>query len=76
VQAALGAKVPVKTLDGEVTLSIPPGTQPGAKLRLRGRGVKSADGAQGDHYAVIFVRVPANLTSEQRRLLEEFGRSR
>jgi molecular chaperone DnaJ len=75
-QAALGAKVPVRTLDGEVALNVPAGTQPGAKLRLRGRGVKGTDGSQGDHYVTVTVKVPKNLTAEQRRLLEEFNRAR
>ena len=75
-QAALGAKVPVRTLDGEVTLSIPAGTQPDTKLRLRGRGVKTAEGAKGDHYVIVKVRVPKNLTAAQKRLLEEFARGR
>jgi len=76
VHAALGTKIPVRTLDGEVTLAVPPGTQPGAKLRLRGRGVKSANGAQGDHYVVIKVQIPKDLTGDQRRLLEEFAKKR
>lgn len=76
VQAALGAKIPVRTFEGEVTLNVPAGTQPDAKLRLRGRGVKSADGARGDHYVVIKVSVPRNLSPAQRKLLEEFTRSK
>ena len=75
-QAALGTKVPVRTLEGEVTLNVPAGTQPDSKLRLRGRGVKAADGAQGDHYVIVKVRVPKNLTAAQRRILEEFAKSR
>jgi len=75
-EAALGARVPVRTLDGEVMLAIPAGTQPGSKLRLRGRGVKSADGSVGDHYVVVNVRVPRTLTREQRRLLEEFSKAK
>lgn len=72
VQAALGAKVPVNTLDGTVTLTVPPGTQPGTKLRLRGRGVKTASGREGHHYVTVEVSVPKNLTEEQKKLLEEF----
>jgi molecular chaperone DnaJ len=75
-QAALGTKVPVHTLEGEVKLNIPAGTQPGAKLRLRGRGIKTAGGEVGDHYVTVSVRIPKTLSSEQRRLLEEFTRSR
>jgi molecular chaperone DnaJ len=71
-QAALGTKTAVRTLDGDVTLNIPAGTQPEAKMRLRGRGVKTADGAEGDHYVTIKVKVPKNLTAAQKKLLEEF----
>ncbi len=73
-RAALGTKVPVRTLEGEVTLAIPPGTQPGAKLRLKGRGVRTASGEVGDHYVTVNVRVPKNLSAEQRRLLEELAK--
>ena len=72
VQATLGAKVPVNTLDGTVTLTIPAGTQPGAKLRLRNRGVKSAGKQAGHHYVVINVKIPENLSSRQEDLLREF----
>jgi len=76
VQAALGTKVPVKTLDGTVTLTIPPGTQPGTRLRLRGRGVKTASGETGHHYVTVEVSVPKRLTEKQKRLLKEFAAAR
>jgi molecular chaperone DnaJ len=75
-QAALGTKVPVRTLEGEVALTIPPGTQPGAKLRLRGRGIKTDGGDSGDHYVIVNVRVPKNLSAEQRRLLEQLAKAK
>lgn len=71
--AALGTKVPVNTLAGEVTLSIPPGTQPGGRLRLRGRGVKTAAGVEGHHYVVVEVAVPRELSDERKKLLEDFA---
>ncbi len=73
--AALGTQVDVPTVEGSVQMTIPPGTQPGAKLRLKGRGVKTRDGKQGDHYAHIQVRIPRDLTDEQRELLETFKRT-
>ena len=76
VEAALGTKVAVKTLDGEVTLTVAPGTQPGAKLRLRSRGVTTTDGTQGDHYVTIKVAVPKDLSAEQKKLLEEFAKEK
>ena len=72
-QAALGAEVTVPTLDGDVELSFPPGTQPGEILVLRGRGMPVLQGfGRGDHRVLVNVAVPRRLTDEQRRLLEEF----
>ncbi len=75
-EAALGAKVSVPTIDGNVTMTIPPGTQSGQELRLKGRGVKHlGEGGRGDQYVTISVRVPEKLTAEQREMLERFGES-
>lgn len=73
-QAALGTKLRVRTLDGFVRLTIPPGTQGGAKLRLRGRGIRRRNGTRGDQYVTIRVTVPEHLTDEQRQALAEFAR--
>jgi molecular chaperone DnaJ len=75
VQAALGARAHVPTIHGDVSLRIPPGTQPGATLRLRGRGVTTADGRAGDHYVTLRVATPTNLSEEQKKLLREFAKS-
>jgi curved DNA-binding protein len=73
-EAALGAKVEVPTLDGRVTLTIPPGTDSGTKLRVRGKGIPSpSGGAPGDLYAVVQVRVPRNLGPRERELLDELA---
>lgn len=70
-EAALGAKVPVKTLDGEVTLTIPAGSQSGSKLRLRGKGLPKKSGSKkGNLYARVLVRVPGELTDRERELFE------
>jgi curved DNA-binding protein len=76
VEAALGAKVQVPTVDGPVTVAIPAGTSSGAKLRLRGRGIKSTDGTRGDQFCRIEVVVPKGVVEnpELRRLFEEIGR--
>jgi molecular chaperone DnaJ len=72
--AALGGSVDVPTLDGEVTLKIPPETQPGKVMRLRGKGVRPVRGnAVGDMYCRIDVEVPVDLTAEQKRLLKAFS---
>lgn len=71
-EAALGAKIDLPTLDGTRTVTIPPGTPSGTKLRLAGLGVQSAGAARrGDQYVVIKIVPPAKLTGEQKRLLTE-----
>ncbi len=75
-EAALGAKVSVPTIDGEATLTVPPGTQSGQKLRLKGRGLpqqrgQSPDGQRGDLLARAKIVVPAKLNDEQRKLFEQ-----
>ena len=59
-EAALGAKVDVPTIEGRAQLRVPPGTQSGQRLRMRGKGVKSAtkEGAQGDQIVEIKIVVP------------------
>ena len=75
-EAALGAKVDLPTIDGVRTVTIPPGTPSGAKLRLAGLGVASAaGGGRGDHYAVIKVVPPTKLSAEQRELIERLART-
>lgn len=72
-QAALGGEVTVETIDGDLKLRIPGGTQPGTAIRLRGKGVPHLHGSgRGDHYVRIKVTVPKHLTGKQRELLEEF----
>ncbi|MCC7175647.1 MAG: molecular chaperone DnaJ [Bryobacterales bacterium] len=73
-QAALGAELEIPTLNGAQRLSIPEATQDGAQFRLRNRGLPklNADG-RGDLFVHIEVRVPAKLTREQRKLLEQLA---
>ena len=74
-QAALGATVTVPTLDGDVELEFPPGTQPGEIRVLRGRGMPVLQGyGRGDHRLLVNVAVPRHLSTEQRAALEEFER--
>jgi DnaJ-class molecular chaperone len=74
-EAALGAKIEVPTLEGRVTVTVPPGTSSGAKLRLRGRGVKSGDGTRGDQLCRVEIMPPKIKPddAESRKLIEEFG---
>jgi curved DNA-binding protein len=74
-QAVLGAKVTVDTPDGTVTLTVPPGTQSGRRLRLRGRGLPRAGGGRGDLYAVVRIVVPERPGAEERAAYESLKRS-
>ncbi|MFP4057143.1 MAG: molecular chaperone DnaJ [Candidatus Brocadiia bacterium] len=73
VQATLGTSVPVRTIDGTVQLRIPPGTNSGAKLRLRGKGAPKPAGDRGDHYVQVKIVTPKNLPSGQAQLLRQFA---
>ena len=74
-QAALGRRLAVPTLDGEVELEFPPGTQPGEVRVLKGRGMPVLHGrGRGHHRILVNVTVPRHLSEEQRRLLEDFER--
>lgn len=75
-QAALGAEVEIPTVDGPAKLKIPPGTQPGKVLRLRGKGVPHLRGnGRGDQLVVINVAIPTRLSNEQRQLFEKLAKS-
>jgi molecular chaperone DnaJ len=73
-EASLGADIKVPTLDGQVTVRIPPGTPSGKVLRVRGRGVHAdGSGAAGDLLVTVEVQVPVNLNAEQRDAIEKFA---
>ena len=73
-QAALGAKVAIPTLEGEEIHTIKPGTQSGARLMLRGKGIQHVRGSRrGDLYAHVDVEIPKRLNREQRELFEQLG---
>ena len=72
-QAALGANIEAPTLKGKVKLKVPPGTQSGSSFRLKGMGIPQLGGdGRGDQFVKILVRVPKDLTWEQKRFLKEF----
>ena len=77
VQAALGGSVEVPTLGGGTTrVTLTEGTQPGAVLRVRGQGILQLGGkARGDLHVLVRVVVPGKLTADQRRLLEQLGKT-
>jgi DnaJ-class molecular chaperone len=73
-EAVLGAKVDVPTLSGPKTLTIPPGSSSGQKLRLRGQGVPASGSKPvGDLFVVLKVVVPKSVDDEGRRLIKEFS---
>lgn len=76
VQAALGDKIKVPTLEGEEPLTIPAGTQTGTSFRLKGKGVPYLrHSGRGDQIVTVHVRTPTNLTDQQRKLLQQLGES-
>lgn len=73
-EAVLGADLRVPTLDGAVTMRVPPGTPSGRKLRARGKGVARRDGEPGDLLVTLDVIVPKDLSEEAREALENFAK--
>ncbi|MFK7737752.1 MAG: DnaJ C-terminal domain-containing protein [Pirellulaceae bacterium] len=77
-EATLGAKIDVPTPGGTVALKVPPGTSSGRRLRVKGQGVRSPNGQDGDLYVEIEIRIPESLsdseqlTPEQRQVIEGF----
>lgn len=77
VQAALGARVQVPTLDGPEPLHIPEGTQPGATFTLRGKGIpRLGRSGRGDQVVTIRVEIPSKLSARERELLQELAQIR
>jgi curved DNA-binding protein len=72
-EAALGATVPVPTLEGDAQVKVQPGSSSGRKLRLRGQGMPGSDGKRGDLFAVVKIMVPKRLTDEERELFERLA---
>ena len=76
VQAALGDKIQVPTLEGEEPLAIPAGTQTGSSFRLRGKGVPFLRrNGRGDQIVTVHISTPTSLTAQQKKLLRELGES-
>ncbi len=72
-QAALGAQVQVKGLTETYTVTVPPGTQPGAVLKVNGGGLLDQRRRQGDLFVHVTVQVPTRLNETQRALLRQFA---
>ncbi len=73
-EAVLGAQISVPALEAPVNIKIPPGTQNGQRLRVRGRGLPQRAGARGDLLVAVRVEVPATVTEKERALWEQLAR--
>ena len=73
-EAVLGAKVRIPTLEGPATLTIPPGTQGGGRLRLAGKGLPDKHGTRGDIFVTIRIAVPDHPTAREKTLFEQLAR--
>lgn len=69
--ATLGGMVPVQLPDAVVRVRVPAGTQPGNRLRLKGKGLPKKDGSRGDCFVEIQIEIPKTVTEHQRGLLEQ-----
>ncbi len=74
VEAALGTEIPIETVEGQVTLKIPAGTQSGKVFKLSERGIPYPNGrGRGDHLIQVTVEIPTKLSGRQKELLEAFN---
>ena len=71
--AVLGRDIPVETLSGAVNMKMPPGTQDGQRLRLRGKGMPKRDGSSGDLFVIVRIEIPRYLSDRQRELWKELA---
>ena len=72
-EAVLGSTIRVPTLDGPVELRVPPGSQGGQTLRLRGKGLAKQDGSQGDQYVRLKIVVPPKPNEKELELLKQWA---
>ena len=73
-QAVLGAEITVPTLEGNVRMKIPAGTQGGQRFRLRGRGLSSSTGTRGDIYVATQIQVPKKVTEAERKIWADLAK--
>lgn len=72
-EAALGATLPVRTLEGTISLKVPAGTQQGYQLRVRGKGLPAGGNQRGDLYVGVSIRIPQRLSEEEERLWRQLA---
>jgi molecular chaperone DnaJ len=78
LDAILGASIKCPIVDGDVTIKVPPGTQPGQVMRLKGNGAPKLGSAnvRGDHFVTINVEIPSDLSKEEEELIEQLRKLR
>ena len=73
-QASLGDKIDVETIEGDVKLKIPAGTQSSTIFKLRGKGIsRLRSSGHGDHFVEVKVKIPNSLNRKQKQLLKELN---
>jgi curved DNA-binding protein len=72
-EACLGGKIDVPSPHGTLTLTVPPGTSSGKKIRAKGQGIHTKDGRQGDLYAEVMIVVPKKLSSRATDLVKQLA---
>ena len=73
-EAMLGARISVPTLEGHVSLRVPPGTQAGQRFRISGRGAPGVSGRRGDLIVEAKIVLPASVDERSKELMREFAR--
>lgn len=77
VEAVLGTEVDVETVDGEVTMKVPAGTQPGTNFKLSGHGApRLGSDERGPHIVTVNVEIPKNINRRQKELIQEFDKAK
>ncbi len=73
IDAILGASLKVAVIDGEVEIKVPPGTQPGQVMRIKGKGAPRLGNAsqRGDHFVTVNVEIPKQISDKERKLIED-----
>ena len=70
-QAVFGDRIPVKTLDGQVNVKVPPGSRSGSRLRLKGKGFIDKNNNRGDQYVRLLIDLPTDLSEEEKELYKK-----
>jgi curved DNA-binding protein len=73
-EAALGAKVPYSTIDGEIVVKVPPGVQTDSRIRIAGKGFRNRQGQRGDLFLKVKLVNPTTLTDEEKQLYEKLSK--